>query len=148
MIVVMIVICATIVIIISSPVPCPEMIKQRTRRPFNIIIISYIARRGIYHRLQIRMGEADEKTVESLIIRQLIPLIFITIDWHDVINGVVIDFVNINVESHAARLSGRYFDFFFCVKMFEIGFEDEHYLAFVFFNSDVFHIKIESKIIS
>ena len=94
------------------------------------------------------MGKADEKTVESFIIRQLIPLIFITIDWYDVINGVVIDIVNINVESHAACLSGRHLDFFLCVEMLEIGFEDEHYLPFVFFHSDVFHIKIESEIIS
>lgn len=94
------------------------------------------------------MGEADEKTVESLIIRQLIPLIFITIDWHDVINGVVIDFVNINVESHAMRLSGRYLDFFLCVEMLEIGLEDEHYLSFVFFHSDVLYVEVKSEIIS
>lgn len=51
MIVVMIVICATIVIIISSPVPSPEMIKHRARRSFNIIIVGDVARRGIYNRL-------------------------------------------------------------------------------------------------
>ncbi len=117
------------------------------RRPFDIIIICDIARCGIYHRLQVRMGEADEKTVESLIIRQLIPLILIAIDRHDVINGVVIDFVDINVESHAACLTRRHFDFFFCVEMLEIRLKDEHNFSFVFFSPDVLHVEVESEVV-